>query len=612
MTIALIIMKRKVNIKESKEPLSDLKVYLLIITVCSGLYFNSVSYDISNNDDDVMIRNKIAFIKDPGNIPEAFITDAWYSKQVIELYRPLQTISFILDAQRGNDITFQAHLTNLILHILCCITIFFLLLALKINRKIALFGALVYATHFLFLHTVIWIPARGDLLLALFSLLSFLFFIRLTETGHWKDYVGHLFCIGLALFSKETASMLPLIFMCYVILISGKSIFRPVNYLLAGFYLVIFTVYYFLRKSAISESGGALGLTGFIRDLPTIPETVAKFLIPVNFSTMPAYQTSATIIGSIVILGALFYFIFKRDHFSRLTLFSIIWFLLLIIPGMMYRPDFASYTYEYLDHRSYLVCFGLLVMVLKTAQDYKVERHSKFWIASIAILIYLATLNLYLSRAYRNPLAYAEQAIRSNPKSALAYFIKGNELFKQGDTAEALYNFSQATALHPDYKEARLNRALILIQEKKYSEALTDLDHMISNEPGVNAPAYNARGIVKANLNDLVAAFNDFEMAVKLDPNLSEATRNLEVSRRSLATEYNSKGIATAQLGDYQSAMLLFNKAIETDPKFNQAVINLGNCKYAMGDVSGACDLWRSAAKKGERAAQEKVDKLCK
>ena len=40
------------------------------------------------------------------------------------------------------------------------------------------------------------------------------------------------------------------------------------------------------------------------------------------------------------------------------------WFLLLLVPGMFYRPTFAPFTYDALDHRAYVICVGLLLLVL--------------------------------------------------------------------------------------------------------------------------------------------------------------------------------------------------------------------------------------------------------
>jgi tetratricopeptide (TPR) repeat protein len=251
-------------------------------------------------------------------------------------------------------------------------------------------------------------------------------------------------------------------------------------------------------------------------------------------------------------------------------------------------------------------------MVLKAVQDYQADTRKQFWYFAVPVLLYLAVLNLFLSPAYKNPLAYAEQAIISNPHSALAYFIRGNEIYKTGKVDSALNDFSQAVAIHPQYVEARLNRALILIQRQQFEEALPDLDFLISNKPGSNAPAYNARGIVKANLKDNESAFKDFAMAVKLNPALEEATRNLAISRRSLAAEYNTQGIALAQKGDYKKAFTLFTIAIATDETFYQAIVNLGNCCQVMGDLKGACEAWQKAAGFGDKTSAGKLNKYCR
>lgn len=207
-------------------PLNNVAVICLIIVFsCLGMYFRSLSYDYSYNDDDVMILDNAAFLHNLSNIPQAIVSDAWFKHQQIELYRPLQNVTFMLDAALGKDIIFSTHRTNLILHILCCLAVFFLLQLFRFDRKYALFGALIYAVHFLFLHAVIWIPARGDLLLTLNALLTTITFLLILRSGKWYHYVLNVLAFGLALFSKESAIMLPLIFVVYLILFSRKTLF---------------------------------------------------------------------------------------------------------------------------------------------------------------------------------------------------------------------------------------------------------------------------------------------------------------------------------------------------------------------------------------------------
>jgi len=606
--------------EKTKEILPDLRNCLFIILACTGVYYQTLFYGYTNHDDDVIITQNIPFLRDISNLKQAFLTDAWCRHQEIELYRPLQTASYILDAHYAKDIVFTTHLTNFILHVLCCIAVYYLLLLFRINKRTALLGALIYSVHYLFLHTVIWIPSRGDLLLALFSFLSMITFIRLTQTHKWYYIVMNVICFGLALFSKETAILLPLLFLLYLVLFDKNRLFRHNNLILLSAYVIIFITFSYLREFSISQTGRSLGFSGLLFNLRTIPETLAKLFVPLNFSTMPFYQLRATLMGMLIILAGMLFFIFKKQAFTKLTFFSLCWFGIFLLPGMVYRPEFASYTYEYLDHRSYLPSFGILMVVLGIIHNIKVSG-KVFWAISGIFLIYLIALNYYFHRCYENPMVFSELAIRANPKSSLAHFIHGNEVYKLNDSESALNDFDIAVTNYPQFYDARFNRAVILNEKKQYQAALEDLNILIAAKPEYSPRPYNMRGVVKAELNDPEGAYKDFETALKLDPDDQLTKKNFETLKSGMqkipenvqrAESLNDAGIEEAKKGNFKQALVYFERSVAEDPENVKAMVNIGNCKDAMGDRKSACREWKKAAAKGSQSAADMISRFCK
>lgn len=70
----------------------------MIIAAAVAVYFKTLSFGITNADDDVLITGNIAFLQHLPNIFKVFTLDAYYLQKSIDLYRPLQSASFILDA----------------------------------------------------------------------------------------------------------------------------------------------------------------------------------------------------------------------------------------------------------------------------------------------------------------------------------------------------------------------------------------------------------------------------------------------------------------------------------------------------------------------------------
>lgn len=594
-------------------------VVALITLTCVAVYYQTLSYGYSLHDDDTMVSLNLEFISDISNLKEAFLTDAWCKKQTIELYRPLQTATYILDAQTSDDVAFAIHRTNLLLHILCCIGVFYLLLALSFDRGTSLAGALVYAVHYLSSHAVIWIPARGDLLLALFSVLSMLTFVRLLQTKQTKYLVLNAVCFGLALFSKETAVILPVLSVLYAWFYHRDSLKSASTVMPLILAIPSGILYAVLRKSSIVANSQALGVQAIFANLPTIPETVAKLVVPVKYSTMPFFDLTTSLIGLGLIVSVGLLWISGKEKRSPLALFGFSWFALFLIPSMLYRPDFSSYHYEYLDHRAYLPAVGFLIALLSLIRSVGAAR---IGVAIFAVaFLGNAVANYVLHQGYASPLTFAETALHPDSRSSLAHFLRGNQIYQQRDSLGAMQDFTAALDRYPRFHEARYNRALLRQRTKDLKGALEDLDVLLRDKPDYGSSAWETRAIIRAGMNDAKGANDDFQQALRMDPQNPKIQKNYAVFKSTLsidpdalaeADRLSEQGIQLAQKGQLKEALSLFQRAGELSPKDMRNKVNIGNCLHAMGDLPGACRSWKQAAEGGNRYAQSMVDRFCR
>lgn len=503
-------------------------VWLLITAVCMVVYGKCLFYGITNSDDEVMLAGNLPFLRDLSNIFRVFSLDAFYAHRSIDLYRPLQSLTYILDAQWGGDTVFNAHLGNLLLHVITCLTVYHLLLRLEFSQRLALVGALIFALHYNFMTAVAWLPARGDLLLALFTFLALLALIQSLENRAWRSILLHLLCFTLALFSKESAVVLPFLFATYVWTygktgrLTGKHLVLPVYYLAMG------SLYWAMRGGAVAGSSDERGIIPFIRNLRTLPETVAKFYLPVNISTLPAYKLSATLGGIAIITALLVLHLCWRKRLQRRVFFYPAWFLFFILPGMTYYPNFYSFSNEHTDHRSYVICFGLLMLSLNLVQLSGLEMKKQFTPLAIILLAYLTALNLHFSASYKNPAEFALRAIRTQSNSALAFANYGIEKYKQGEELEALRHLNQSLRLCDKFMPALHYRAKIFRARGMDRAALADLDTIFSVDPEYDAADYALRGFIKIDLHDHAGAQSDFETALRLEPDQADAVKGLQ------------------------------------------------------------------------------------
>ncbi|MFM8770517.1 MAG: tetratricopeptide repeat protein, partial [Candidatus Kapaibacterium sp.] len=508
--------------------------------------------------------------------------------------------------------------TNLLLHIFTSLGVFYLLIALGFERGYSLAGALVYAVHYLSSHAVIWIPARGDLLLALFSVLSMLTFIRLMETKKTKYLALNTVCFALALFSKETAVILPVLSALYAWFYHRESIKSTSAIMPLVLAIPSGILYAVLRKSSIVANSQALGVQAIFANLPTIPETVAKLIVPIKYSTMPFFDLTTTLIGLGIIIGVAVLWMNGNEKRSPLALFGFSWFALFLIPSMLYRPDFSSYHYEYLDHRVYLPAIGFLIAVMALVRSLNMAR------VGIAVFVLVfsvnAVANMSLHTGYASPLSFAETALHPDSRSSLAHFLRGNQMYQRGDSLGAMRDFTAALDRYPQFHEARYNRALLRQRAKDMKGALEDLDVLLRDKPDYGSSAWETRAIVRASLSDGKGANEDFQQALRLDPQNPKIQRNYSVFKSTLTVDpdalaesdrLSEQGIQLAQKGQLKEALSLFQRAAELNPKDLRSKVNIGNCLHAMGDLPGACRSWKQAAAGGNRYAQTMMDRFC-
>ena len=93
--------------------------------------------------------------------------------------------------------------------------------------------------------------------------------------------------------------------------------------------------------------------------------------------------------------------------------------------------------------------------------------------------------------------------------------------------SEARADFEAAAALDPDLGETHANRGAALVAERRFNEAITEIDRGITL--GLREPwkAHFNRALAREGLNDIRGAYEDFRKAVELRPGWEMAETQL-------------------------------------------------------------------------------------
>jgi tetratricopeptide (TPR) repeat protein len=606
------------------------KPYAFIVAIAFLAHVQTLTYKFSGHDDDFMIEENARLKTDYKSPQVAFTTDAWFMDKKIELYRPLQSLTYMLDYSIAGTRPVAYHFTNLILFIITCCLIFTLLISLGIDRKLSFFSTIFFAVHYLFVNTVAWIPARGDLLLTLFCLLAIIYLIRYLENPKPLFIFVHALSCFMALLSKESALVLPVLSLVTIGIFKRPKLISRLTGFLTIYYVIIILVYLHLRNEAIYKASSTTGILSFVKNIAIIPESVSKFFLPYKLTMMPNFNYQITLIGSLILLILLFAIIKKKENFVKLLFYGLLWFSLFSIPAMAYRPSFATYGYDYLDHRDLLPMIGGIPVLVTLIVNYKLTNRFGFRFLFFTVLLVYGIVGFGLSKSYSNPISYFSQAIETNP-TALAYTMRGAQWINKKESQKALDDFSHSIKLKPDYLKAYANRGKLFLELGRYDDASNDLKKVLETD-SQNFEVITNLAIAKADMGKHDEAIKLYQSAIHLQPKLVEAYIGSAESKKRTgdfagaisdlnkaleifpdnSTAYFSRALIRAGTGDFENSLSDLNKTIALNPGNDVAFFFRARNKLVLKDSLGACADLKQAVSLGNNNAVSLIDKVCK
>ena len=500
------------------------------------LYFQAFFFDFSYLDDNVLILGNAHLLGSFSNIFRIFQIDPFNSiKELAVYYRPILTLSFMIDYHLGEAAPFIYHFTNVGLHILAACLLFIFLQKLDYRKDLAFLFSLIFLAHPVLTQAVAWIPGRNDSLLAVFVLSSFIFFIKYWREEKIKNLLWSLLFFGLALFTKESAILLWPILFFYLSFIykkrnrEEKMIFGNKFYFWAGA-LGLSGLWVLLRHYAFLHSipvtfGNTIKSIYF--SLPATVQFVGKIFFPFNLSVLPIMQDTTFLYGIIsIILLALLLFFTKTKRWNFI-LFGLIWFLAFLLPSFI-RPDPMSIA-NFSEHRLYLPIIGIFIILLETDFIKKIDFKKKSaLILTGTLLALLCVITLVHSRSFVDQLAFWENAAQNSSHYPLAHRNLGAMEYLNGDLADAEKEYKIALALNPNEEMAHYNLGLIYANENKYTEAETEYQKEIAINPYYDNVYYNL-GILYWQEKKYDAAILNWEKTLQINPNYGVAPEILQI-----------------------------------------------------------------------------------
>ncbi len=463
---------------------------MVIIVVCSAAYVPAIKGGFVWDDDDYVTDNPLL------TAPDGFY-NIWFSTDAPSQYFPLTYTTYWVEYRLWGFNPFGYHVVNVAIHIANALLLWLVLRRLSIPG--AWFASAVFALHPVQVESVAWITERKNVLMLFFSLLSVLCWMKFIFGSNSIRravlfYAVSLLLFALALFSKTTACMLPVVLVLILWLrglpLTSKRWLRLVPFIAMGIGMGFFIMWWEKYHQGTSAVNLGIGPA----DKLLISGRALWFYLwelfwPVNLAfSYPRWNIDPAKIQQFTWPAAVLFAVaiawLLRNRSGRGPITAILFFAATLFPMLGF---FTLYTFVYTfvaDHYQYAACIGPIALVAAAGAMLfgRSGKYTRFVIvlaAGVSVLT-LGTLTWRQSRAYTSVDTLWLDTLKKNPDSWLAHGQIGSSLFKQGKLDETLIHLDRVLELGAylkkvdprAYSVAYYNKGLIFAAKGRLNDAV--------------------------------------------------------------------------------------------------------------------------------------------
>ena len=372
-----------------------------------------------------------------------------------------------------------------------------------------------------------------------------------------------------ALFSKETAAVIPVVLVVYYFLFLRNNHTWTFIAPSAILWSIILTIWFILRSRALAGANvsSLTGLPVVLGNLRTFPEFYYYFFMPFKIGPMPAFSQVASIAGILIIIFFIAFALYSRRTNKRMFLFGTIWFVVFLAPSLWTKHYLGGYAFDYLTPRFYLPSVGLLIALMAMLPLQVMQKRLKWFIPALVIIIGCSIYSWSLASSYRDWHTFYDYAIENNSSSACALNNRGYHRLQEGNVAGAMTDLNHALIIYPAYRDAFMNMGNLYKNTHKYADALIYYSKSISCDSSFSLAYFN-RGQIYQLLGMNREAVQDFCIALRFKPSMYQA--------------YLCRALANDALDDRTDALQDFNEALRIKNDFAEAYESRGRILKAM------------------------------
>ncbi|MDO8496197.1 MAG: tetratricopeptide repeat protein [bacterium] len=490
-------------------------VFCLLALAVFAVFGQAIWFDYVQLDEGILLINNNFFISKLANFTEVFKHDINYPSAVAPYYRPIFVLSFMLNSQFDKLMAGQIsssplsyHVGNILLHIVAVFFVFGLLRELGIKRIPSTLFSVLFAIHPAVTPVVAWVPGRIEAILAIFTLLSFIMFIRFMRTSDWRYLMVFFLSFAIALFTKEVAiSLLPVLIFYYLMHRKEKGSEMLVT--LSSGLVIIILAWFFVRRSVLI--GAQIVDLSFFEMLAVLWSNslavfiyLGKTLLPLNLTALPVLESSTLIYGFIALAAVVLYWFFIRVKILSLSTLGLLWFIGFLAPSLVSYN--ASERMIFFEHRLYLPLIGILIFFASSDLIKRLDfKKLKNLGPALVVIILFSFITFNYSGVYKDKMSFWQKAVADSPQSFQAHNGLATAYLTDGKTEEAIAEFTKTLEINPEIRRVHLLLGLYYLDQGRYDEAKTEFEKEIKIDPQ-QFVAYHGLGRIYAQDNNLKEA----------------------------------------------------------------------------------------------------------